>query len=204
MMDAQGRANLYGFFSRLFVRELDAEAAALLAGPVGQELLPQATAAGEVALAAEPAARRAVLDPDYTHVTVVNVVPYASFYLREDAMVEGGGQNPAAEFLRRYGFEVELGAARALAPDHLGILLEGMALLCGHEAEVAARPDPEYAALIRGVERTFLQDHLLSWAPVYLFAVERCAHTTLYREAAQVLMDLLGSDHEALLAEGTA
>ena len=200
-MEAQGRANLYGFFSRLFIRELDDEAVALLAGPLGQDLLPEATAAGDVALAADPARRHAVLDPDYTHITVVNVVPYASFYLRDDAMVEGGTANPAAEFLKEYGFEVDLVAARSLAPDHIGILLESMAVLANAEAEAEARPDPAYAARIRQVQRTFLQDHLLSWAPVYLYAVERCAHSALYREAASVLMDFLGSDAQDLEAE---
>ncbi|MCA9551545.1 MAG: molecular chaperone TorD family protein [Myxococcales bacterium] len=201
MMEAQGRANLYGFFSRLFIRELDDEAVALLAGPLGQDLLPEATAAGDVALAADPARRHAELDPDYTHITVVNVVPYASFYLRDDAMVEGGTANPAAEFLKEYGFEVDLVAARSLSQDHIGIVLESMAVLANAEAEAAARPDPAYAARIRQVQRTFLQDHLLSWAPVYLYAVERCAHSTLYREAASVLMDFLGSDAQDLEAE---
>ena len=200
-MEAQARADLYGLFSRLFVKELDDEAARLLDGELGRELLPDSVEAGEVARARDPAYRQAVLDADFAHLTVVNVVPYGSFYLRPDAMVEGGTQNPVSEFLRRYGFEVDLAAARSLAPDHIGIALETLSVLAGHEAEAEARPDPEYAARVRQVQRAFLWEHLLPWAPLYLFAVERCAHTTLYREAAQVLMDFLGSDHEALSAQ---
>ena len=39
-MDAAARAKLYGFFSRLFVKEVDDAFAAVLQGPLGPALLP--------------------------------------------------------------------------------------------------------------------------------------------------------------------
>ena len=200
-LGATARANLYGFFSRLFIRELDEAAVELLWGPLAQALLPRFVASDEISLLRDADRRVAVFDTDFVHITVVNVVPYASFYRREDARVQAGRDNPITDFLARYGFEIDLEAARALAQDHIGIVLEAMSVLCQHEAEATARPDLEYAAHIRGVQRTFLRTFVLPWAPVYLFAVERCAHTLLYREAADVLMATLGDDAEALSAE---
>lgn len=197
-MDAAARANLYGFFSRIFVRELGADGAELVLGPLGRELLPETHASAEPDALRDPAARTATFDADFVHLTVVNVVPYASFYCRDDGMVHSGTANPVAEFLSSYGFEVDLGAARALSPDHVGVVFEALARLCEAEAEAEARPDPAYAARIREIQRGLLEAHLLGWAPVFFFAVERCAHTTLYAEAASVAMDFVASDHEAL------
>ena len=203
-MDAGARSGLYAFFSRIFVKELDDAAIDALTGPLGRELLPELQESDEPALARDPERRVAVLDADFVSLTIVNVVPYESFYRRDDAMVEGGVKNPVAQFLKAYGFEADLAQARALASDHLGIELETLAVLCAHEAEAAARPDDAYAAHIRGIQRAFLREHVLAWAPMYLFAVERCAHTTLYGEAARVAMRFLASDYEALCAEAGA
>ena len=202
-MKARARSGLYAFFSRIFVRELDDAAVEALSGPLGRELLPELQGSDEPALARDPERRVAVLDTDFVSLTIVNLVPSESFYRRNDAMVEGGVTNPVAQFLKSYGFETDLAQARALAPDHVGIELEMMAILCAHEAEAAERPDAAYAAHIRGVQRSFLREHLLAWAPMYFFAVERCAHTTLYREAARVAMRFIASDYEALCAEVT-
>lgn len=200
-MQASARAGLYGFFSRLLTRELNDEAVELLHSPLGAELLPEYHASSELEISLDREQRCATFDVDFVHLTVVNVVPYASFYLRADAMVEGASSNPVAEFMRAYGFEVDLERARALAPDHIGVVLEFMATLCEAEAEAQARPDEAYAAKIHAIQRQFLQQHVVNWAPVYLFAVERCAHTTLYREVARVCMDFIGADYELLSHE---
>jgi TorA maturation chaperone TorD len=117
------------------------------------------------------------------------VVPYESFYRRDDAMVESGAANPLSSFLTKYGFEADLGTARSLSPDHLGIELELMATLCQDEA---ARTEA------RRVQRELLEEHLLGWAPIYLLAVKRNAHTALYRDGAEGLLHLLHQHHEAL------
>ncbi|MBL8913054.1 MAG: hypothetical protein JNM17_20330, partial [Archangium sp.] len=69
-MTAAERQRLYAFFSRLWVKEPDADFLGVLRGPLGRELL-------EV----EP---DAALDEDFAHLTVVNLAPYESFFRRED------------------------------------------------------------------------------------------------------------------------
>lgn len=187
------RANLYAFFSRLWVRELDAPARALVAGPLGQALLPDFAASEEHAVmeAGDNDTCVATFDSDFVHITVVNVVPYASFYRSEKGLVESGGVNPLAQFYEQCGFEVDLGAARALAPDHIGIVLEVLSRLCHAEAEAAGQA--LYAAQIRSLQHTLLAEHVLDWAPMYLHAARRCAHTRLYAEAAEVTLEFLAS-----------
>lgn len=199
-MTPDQRQRLYAFLSRLWVKELDAEAVAMVQGPLGRELLPDFSASPEVRELEEPERRAATFDADFTHLTVVNLVPYESFFRRDDGLLEAGAVNPVASFLSRYGFEVDLAAARSLAPDHLGIELEVMSVLCAREAEALSNDNGPAGRAVRRVQREFLEQHLLAWAPVYLFAALRNARTKLYREAAEATLHFLCADHE-LVAE---
>ena len=197
-LDAAARGRLYAFFSRLWVRELAAAFTDIVAGPFGRELLPDFWASDEPKRLALEADRQATFDADFVHLTVVNLVPYESFFRREDGMVESGAVNPVATFLRKYGFEIDLASARSLAPDHLGIELEVLSVLCDKEREALEHGNGPYASVVRGVERDFLEQHLLTWAPVYLFAARRNARTTLYRDAADATLQFLHADFGAL------
>lgn len=196
-MNAASRHRLYSFFSRLFVREVDDALAEVLEGDFAKALLPAFAEAGP--------APRVDLDADFVNLTVVSLVPYESFFRREDAMVESGRANPLADFLTRWGFEADLSAARSLSMDHVGIELELMAVLAQKEAEAAATGDAAYAAYaakVRAIERSFLEEHLLRWAPVYFLAAARNAKTALYRDGADAALQFLLSDHEGLVKEG--
>lgn len=195
---ASRRAGLYGFFSRLFVAEVDDALAAALGGELGRAMLPAFAEGGEAPLL-DRATRRERFDPDYTRIAVVDLVPYESFYRRDDRQIEAGAQSPVARFYARYGFEADLAAARVLSPDHLGVELEFVSVLCRREADAEAGGDIGYAARIREIQRAFLAEHLLVWAPIYLLAVRRNAWTSLYREGAEGALDLLLADHEGLV-----
>ena len=199
------RANLYAVLSRVWVQELDTAAAARLSGPLGEVLLPGFWASDErhVLAGGSVEERQAVFDADYVHITVVNLVPYGSFYRSPTGVVEAGAANPIVSFFNTCGFEVNLAAARSLSPDHIGILLELLAHLCEAEAEAEARPDVAYANEIRELQARLLRDHMLDWVPLYLFAVQRCAHTLFYREVAEVTMDFVAS-HFQELVDGAA
>lgn len=184
-MTAADRQRLYAFVSRLWVKEADAAFLATVRGPLG------------VALLGELGALDAI-DADFVHLTVVDLVPYESFFVRPDAQLELGGANPVRAFFAAYGFEADLAAARALSPDHLGIELELMSELCRRESVALADGDDEAAASARHVQRELLTAHLLRWAPIYLLAARRNAHTALYREGADATLQLLFDDAERL------
>ncbi|MFZ5445264.1 MAG: TorD/DmsD family molecular chaperone [Myxococcota bacterium] len=191
-MSPAERQQLFAFFSRLWVKELDDAFAAVLAGPLGRGLLPAFHASDEAKLlGGDREARVAAFDADFAHLTMVNLTPYESFFRRDDAMLEAGAVNPVAEFLRRWGLEVDLAAARALAPDHLGIELEVLAELSQREAEALAAGNHPAVGAVQRVQQDFLEQHLLQWAPMYLFAAQRNARTLLYREAADATLQLL-------------
>ena len=194
-MDAAARARLYAFLSRLFVLEVDDAFAEVLRGDQGRALLPSFAASKDFDALFPRERRVATFDADFAHLTMVNLVPYESFYRREDAMIESGGANPLTVFLRKYGFEADLHTARALSPDHLGIELELMATLCAKEADAQTPKDAEQ---IRRVQREFLQEHLLAWAPIYLLAARRTAKTALYRDGADAALHFVHADLEEL------
>lgn len=202
-MDAAARHRLYAFFSRLFVREIDDAFAEVLRSDFTKALLEDFAASDEVPRLATADTRAQSFDPDYVNLTVVSVVPYESFYRRDDAMVESGRANPLADFLLKYGFEADLAAARSLSMDHVGIELELMATLAQKEAEAAQVGDPRYVAQVRGIEQAFLDEHLVGWAPLYFLAVARNAKTLLYRDGADAALQFLLSDYEALAKEPT-
>jgi TorA maturation chaperone TorD len=198
MIQPQSRANLYGFLSRLFVRELDDGFADALGGELGRLLLPAFWESEEPASLADPSRRQGLFDADFAHLTMVNLVPYESFYRREDGMIEAGLANPLVQFYRTYGFEADLESARALSPDHLGIELEFMAALAQREQEALKEGQQGYAAVIHGIQARFLREHLLAWAPVYLLAAQRNAKTVLYRDGAEAVLEFLLQDYEWL------
>lgn len=187
-MTPAARADLYGFFSRLFVRELDADFAAALQGAT--ELLPTFSASDERAAVLTAEAREAVFAADFAHLTVVNLAPYESFYLREDGMIEAGLTNPLVRFYRAHGYEADLERARALSADHLGVELEFLAVL----ARAEGGAEGGYRDSLREVQRRFVDEHLGRWAPVYLLAVQRSARTVLYREGAEALLEWILTD----------
>ncbi len=193
-MEPAARARLYAFLSRLFAREIDDGFAQVLAGEQGRAVLPAFSRSAECDALFPVERRQAIFDTDFANVTMVNAVPYESFYRREDAMIESGAVNPLSTFLRAYGFEADLEIARSLSADHLGIELELMAILCRKEAESSG----DEALSARAVQRKLLEEHLLAWAPIYLLAVKRTARTELYRDGADAVLHLLHQHHEAL------
>ena len=88
----------------------------------------------------------------------------------------------------------------SVPPDHLGVELKFMALLCHDEMQHWQRNDAEKAAqsLIR--QRNFLDGHLLQWVADYLHLVQTQAQYVFYRSVAALVLDAVPADR-ALLEE---
>ena len=138
------------------------------------------------------------LNVDFTNLFLLHLIPYESFYLREDQQMETGGDNPVQTLYNDFDFRVELDKARVMSADHIGVELEFMYKLC--EAEYKALQDGEYtiAGEIAEIEYNFLKEHILEWAPLFLLNVKSEAGTAFYFDAAELALEFMMSDFEYL------
>jgi TorA maturation chaperone TorD len=123
----------------------------------------------------------------------LNVYPYASVYLDPSGMMNAPWTAFVSGVYRALGLEVT--ASSVAAPDHLGVQLEALAALLEREDGAASELD---AARARHAQQALLCEHLLPWAPCFVWAVERTSGG-LYARLARWTLELLAEHAEALL-----
>ena len=138
------------------------------------------------------------LNVDFTNLFLLHLIPYESFYLREDQMMETGGDNPVLQLFNSYDFRVELDKARVVSADHIGIELEFMYKLCEAELKALEDGNEQVAAEIAQIEYEFMKEHLVEWAPMYLLNVKNEAGTAFYFDLADFALEFILSDFEYL------
>ncbi len=92
----------------------------------------------------------------------------------------------------------------SVPPDHLGVELKFMALLCHDEMQHWQRNDAEKAAQLLIRQRDFLDRHLLQWVAGYLRLMQTQAQHVFFRSIAALVLDAVPADRallEELLAE---
>lgn len=118
----------------------------------------------------------------------LNVYPYASVYLDESGMLGAPWAAFAGGVLRALGLEPAPGAGLA-APDHLGALLEAVAVLLDREEAAGEAGDALAAARARHGQRTLLAEQLLPWLPLFTAALRR-ADAGVYGRLAELLREV--------------
>lgn len=138
------------------------------------------------------------LNVDFTNLSLLHLIPYESFYRREDQQMQTGGENPVQALYNEFDFRVELDEARVMSADHIGIELEFMFKLC--EAESKAIEDESYkiAGEIAEIQHSFLKEHIIEWAPMYLLGVKSEAGTAFYYDVADLALEFIMSDFQYL------
>lgn len=86
---------------------------------------------------------------------------------------------------------------RAAPPDHLGVELRFLALLCHEEAEAWQTDAHAEAAKLRGWQSEFLDRHLLRWAPDYFDLVEANTKHPFYLRVTALARRILAEDEMA-------
>ena len=135
-------------------------------------------------------------DVDFANLFLMHLVPYESFYTRDDQMVESGGDNPVIELYNELDFRVELDAARVVSADHIGVELEFMYMLCTAQKKALEADDKEGVCELLEVQRAFLKEHLLEWAPMFLINAKKESRTPLYHDGSELTLEFLLSDFE--------
>jgi TorA maturation chaperone TorD len=202
MQQTQARVNIYALMSRILLQELDVKTLEMIKEdenildffPTLKEWKPL-NEVNEAKLLEE------YINPDFVNLSVLHLIPYESFYVREDQMVETGGANPVTDMYSAYNFMVDYEASRTVSSDHIGVEFEFMHHLCQAELKALEDEDTNSVNEIREVQKEFLNKHLINWAPLYLINMKFEARTPLYYDAADMALEFLLSDNEYLSQE---
>lgn len=129
----------------------------------------------------------------------LNVPPYASLFLDEEARLAG----PVAGRVRRWYEQIGFSASASdEEPDHLGVELRFLALLSGAEADAQRDENSDDVDDLRRLQRHLLDGHLLWWLPGLAYALQEQGHP-FYTRLATLTLDLV-LDHRAALGEPVA
>ncbi|BDY13812.1 TorD/DmsD family molecular chaperone [Hydrogenimonas cancrithermarum] len=193
------RVNLYALVSRIMMKEVDEEFLEKFeADEMILSFFPNYQGWEKPKELSHKNLLEQFLNVDFTNLFVLHLIPYESFYFRDDQMLETGGDNPVVQIYNEYDFRVQLDKARTVSPDHIGIELEFMYMLASSEYKALENKDYDAACQIARIQRDFLRDHLLQWAPMFLQNVKAEAGTPFYFDAASLTLEFMLSDYEYL------
>ena len=133
---------------------------------------------------------------DYTNLFLMHLVPYESFYVRDDQMIDSGGGNPVIELYDALDFKVELEKARVVSGDHIGVELEFMYMLCNAQLKALESDDKAGICELFQIQKGFMKDHILEWATMFLINAKRESRTPLYHDGTELTLEYLLSDYE--------
>lgn len=195
------RSNIYALLSRILLQELDVKVLnTFMNDEAVLEFLPHWKEWELRNTMPQQKLLEEYLNPDFTNLSLLHLVPYETFYTRADQMIETGGANPVTDMYSAYDFIVDYGVARVVSSDHIGVELEFMHHLCQAQMKAIEEGDNDSAAEIIAVQHRFLNTHLLQWAPMYLINMKYESRTPLYYDAAEMALEFILSDNEMLSA----
>lgn len=202
MEQLQARSNIYALLSRILLQELDVEMLKTIKEDENiLEFLPTLKDWKELQEVDNKKLLEEYFNPDFVNLSVLHLIPYETFYTREDQMIETGGANPVTDMYSAYDFMVDFEIARSVSADHIGIEYEFMHHLVNAEITALESNDADAVKELKVVQHEFLNKHLLQWAPMYLINMKYEARTPLYYDAAEMALEFILSDNEYLSAE---
>jgi len=204
MEQTQSRSNIYALLSRILMQELDNELLTTIKTDDNiLEFFPNFKKWDMLSTLQNSDLLGEHLNPDFVNLSVLHLVPYETFYTRDDQKIETGGANPVTDIYSRYDFMVDYEIARVVSSDHIGVELEFMHHLC--EAQLKAEEEGDMIGVnhLLNAQKEFLNLHLLNWAPLYLINMKYESRTPLYYDAAEMTLEFILSDNE-LVTESLA
>ena len=195
--EIDNRIALYALISRLMISEVDAEfIKSIEENSEILDLFPNYKDWDKRKEFSNNILKERYLDVDFANLFLLHLVPYESFYTRDDQMIESGGDNPVLELYNALDFRVELDKARVVSPDHIGVELEFMYMLCDALKKAFDADDKDGVIELLQVQQGFLKDHLLEWTPMFLINMKNESRTALYHDGAELALEFMLSDYE--------
>jgi len=191
------RISLYALISRLMISEVDGEfLSSIESNPALLDLFPNYKNWDKRKEFSNTILKERYLDVDYSNLFLLHLVPYETFYSRDDQMIESGGDNPVLALYNSFDFRVDLEKARVVSPDHIGVELEFMYMLCDALRKAYEANDADGVYEILQVQKGFLKDHLINWTPLFLINMKKESRTALYHDGAELALEFMLSDYE--------
>jgi len=195
--DIENRVELYALISRLMITEVDEEFLETIEKNRDiLELFPNYKAWSKRKEFSNKILKERYYDVDFTNLSLLHLVPYETFYTRDDQMIESGAENPILEIYDALNFTVRLEEARVISGDHIGVELEFMYSLCDTMIKAFKEDDKDAIHEILLIQRGFLKDHLLNWSPLYLINMKKESRTPLYHDGAELTLQFMLEDYE--------
>ena len=196
--DTKQRGFLYAIISRSLMKECDEKFLDLIKDDSIKEFFPNFFEWDIYKKSDKEKLISEYLDVDFADISLLHLIPYETFYTRDDGMIDSGGENKALQFYDRFDFVVAKDKARVVSPDHIGVEFEFVHKLI--EAQIKAHENEDLDGIkeLLNLQLEFLDEHLLKWAPIYLINVVNEAQTPFYHDVALMAMEFLLSDFEYL------
>ena len=200
--ELENRVALYALISRLMIKEIDEAFLKVL--EENQEIMalfPHYESWEKRKTYSSKELIEQYYDVDYANLFLMHLVPYESFYVRDDQMVDSGKGNPVIELYDALDFRVELEKARVVSGDHIGVELEFMYMLCDAQLKALEADDKAGICELFQIQKGFLKDHLLEWGTMFLINAKRESRTPLYHDGTELTLEFLLSDYEYVNAK---
>ncbi|MDD2905365.1 MAG: molecular chaperone TorD family protein [Sulfurimonas sp.] len=202
MEQTQARANIYALLSRTLIQELDAQTLQIIKNDANiMDFLPTFKEWKALDEFSDAVLLEEHMNPDFVNLSLLHLIPYETFYTREDQMIETGGANPVTDMYSAYDFMVDYEVSRTISADHIGVEYEFMHHLAKAELKAREEGDMSAVAELQNIQKEFLNKHLLVWAPMYLISMKYEARTPLYYDVADMALEFILSDNEYLNKE---
>lgn len=199
MEQTQARSNIYALLSRIMMQELDPESVEMInSDETILEMMPNYKIWEPRMTLESSELIEGHLNPDFTNISLLHLIPYETFYTREDQMIETGGANPVTDMYSAYDFMVDFAVARVVSADHIGVELEFMHHLCEAQIKALNEKDADAVKELTQIEFDFLDKHLARWAPLYLLNMKYESRTPLYYDAADMALEFILNDYQYL------
>ena len=197
MEQTQARSNIYALLSRILMQELNEEMLTTIKSDDQiLEFFPNLKAWEALSTLKNSELLEQHFNPDFTNISLLHLIPYETFYTREDQKVETGGANPVTDMYSAYDFIVDYEIARVVSSDHIGVELEFMHHLCEAQIKAMNEGDANAVKHLLEAQKEFLNRHLLQWAPLYLINAKYESRTPLYYDACEMALEFILSDNE--------